>query len=103
MSLEDYDTSNLPELTPISSNQHVKKAIQNSTITTVDNSVNASLKTLMEEHVAMPLNINKLTNTFYDQLKNLTSILKDNVNVEQPQSISSTSCQNQSLVVQTRY
>ena len=83
MSLEDYDTSNLPELTPISSNQHVKKAIQNSTITTVDNSVNASLKTLMEEQVAMSLNINKLTNTFYDQLKNLTSILKDNINVEQ--------------------
>ena len=83
MSLEDYDTSNLPELTPISSNQHVKKAIQNFTITTVDNSVNASLKTLIEQQVAMSLNINKLTNTFYDQLKNLTSILKDNINVEQ--------------------
>ena len=35
MSQEDDDTSNLPELTPISSNQHVKKAIQNSAITTV--------------------------------------------------------------------
>ena len=83
MSLEDYDPSNLPELTPISSNQHVTKAIQNFTITTVDNSVNASLKTLIEQQVAMSLNINKLTNTFYDQLKNLTSILKDNINVEQ--------------------
>ena len=28
MSLQDDDTSNLPELTPVSSNQHVKKAIQ---------------------------------------------------------------------------
>ena len=47
MSLEDDDTSNLSELTPISSNQHVKKAIQNSAVTTVDSSVNVSLKTLM--------------------------------------------------------
>ena len=28
MSLEDVDASNLPELTPISSIQHIKKAIQ---------------------------------------------------------------------------
>ena len=47
MSLEDDDTSNLSELTPISSNQHVKKAVQNSAVTTVDSSVNVSLKTLM--------------------------------------------------------
>ena len=47
MSLEDDDTSNLSELTPISSNQHVKKAVQNSAVTTVDSSVNVSLKILM--------------------------------------------------------
>ena len=47
MSLEDDDTSNLSELTPISSNQHAKKAVQNSAVTTVDSSVNVSLKTLM--------------------------------------------------------
>ena len=47
MSLEDDDTSNLSELTPISSNQHVKKSVQNSAVTTVDSSVNVSLKTLM--------------------------------------------------------
>ena len=47
MSLEDDDTSNLSELTPISSNQHVKKAVQNSAVTTVDSSVNVSMKTLM--------------------------------------------------------
>ena len=28
MSVEDDDNSNLPELTPISSNQHVKKVVQ---------------------------------------------------------------------------
>ena len=47
MSLEDDDTSNLPELTSISSNQHVKKAIKNSAITTVDSSVNVSLETVI--------------------------------------------------------
>ena len=47
MSLEDDDTSNLPELTSISSNQHVKNAIKNSAITTVDSSVNVSLKTVI--------------------------------------------------------
>ena len=79
MSLEDDDTSDLPELTPIISNQHVKKVDQNSAITIVDSSVNVSLKT----QAAMSLNIDKLTNTFSDQLTNLTFILKDNVNVEQ--------------------
>ena len=73
MSQEDDDTSNLPELTPISSNQHVKKAIQNSAITTVDSSVTVSLKRLTEQQAAMSLNIDKLTNTFCDQLTTLTS------------------------------
>ena len=73
MSQEDDDTSNLPELTPISSNQHVKKAIQNSAITTVDSSVTVSLKRLTEQQAAMSLNIDKLTNTFCEQLTNLTS------------------------------
>ena len=53
MSLVDDDTSKLPELTPISSNQHVKKAIQNSAITTVDSSVNVSSKTLIEQQAAI--------------------------------------------------
>ena len=52
MSLEDDDTSNLPEYTLINSNQHVKKAIQNSAITTVDSSINVSLKTLIEQQAA---------------------------------------------------
>ena len=73
MSQEDDDTSNLPELTPISSNQHVKKAIQNSAVTTVDSSVTVSLKRLTEQQAAMSLNIDTLTNTFCDQLTNLTS------------------------------
>ena len=73
MSQEDDDTSNLPELTPISSNQHVKKAIQNSAISTVDSSVTVSLKRLTEQQAAMSLNIDKLTNSFCDQLTNLTS------------------------------
>ena len=73
MSQEDDDTSNLPELTPISSNQHVKKAIQNSAITTVDSSVTVSLKRLTEQQAAMSLNIDTLTHTFCDQLTNLTS------------------------------
>ena len=42
MSLEDDGTSNLPEFTPISSNQFIQQTIQNSTITTVDDSVNVS-------------------------------------------------------------
>ena len=83
MSIEDSDTSNLPELTPISSNQHVNKAIQNSTITIVESSVNVSLKTLIEQQAAMSSNIDKLVNTFCDQLTNLTAILKHHVNVEQ--------------------
>ena len=67
MSLEDGDTSNLPELTPVSSNQHVKKAIQNSTITTFDSSVNVSLKALIEQQTTMSSNIDKLINTFCNQ------------------------------------
>ena len=104
MSVGDDDTSDLPKLTPVSSNQHVKKAIQNSAITTVNSSVNVSLKTLIEQQAAMYLNIDKLPNTFCDQLTNLTSILKFNVNVEQiSRGSSSTSSQEQSLVVKTRH
>ena len=82
MSLEDDDTSNLSELTPISSNQRVEKNTQNSAITTVDSSVNVCLKTLIEQQAAISSNIDKLTNTFCDQLTNLTSILEHTVNVE---------------------
>ena len=81
MSLED-DTGNFSWLTPISSNQRVQKTIQNSTITTIDSSVNISLKTLTEQQAAMSSNIDKFINTFCDQLKNLTSILKHIVNAE---------------------
>ena len=81
MSLED-DTGNFSWLTPISSNQRVQKTIQNSTITTIDSSVNISLKTLTEQQAVMSSNIDKFTNTFCDQLKNLTSILKHIVNAE---------------------
>ena len=96
MSLEDDYTSNLPKLTPISSNKHVKKVIQNSTITTVNSSVNVSLKTLKEQQAAISSNIDKLTNTFCDQLTNLISILRYNVNVEQTtRGSSSTSSQKQ--------
>ena len=48
MSLEDDDTSNLPEFTPICSNQHVKKAVQNSAMRKVDSSADINLKTLIE-------------------------------------------------------
>ena len=89
MSLEDDDTSNLPELTPISSDQDFKKDIQNSAITTVDSSVNVSLKTLIVQQAAMSSNIDKLKNTFCNQLTNLTSILTHNVNVERTSSGSS--------------
>ena len=52
----------------------------------------------------MSSNIDKLTNTFCEQLKNLTSILKHNVNVEQTsKDISSTSSHKQSLVVKTKH
>ena len=104
MSLEDDDTSNLLEFTPISSNQHVKKAIQNSAIATVDSFINASLKTLIKQQAAMYSNTDKLTNTFCNQLTNFTSILTHNVNVEQTlRGSSSTSSQEQSLVVKTRH
>ena len=103
MSLEDDGTSNLPELTPISSNQHAKKVVRNSAITTVDSSVNVSLKTLIEQQPGVYSNIDKLTNAFCDQLTNLTSILKHNVNVEQiSRGSSSTFSQEQSLVVKNR-
>ena len=69
MSLEDDNTSNSPELTPVSSNLHAQKAIQNSTMKTVDNFVNVNLKTLIEQQAAMSLNIDKFTNTSCDQLK----------------------------------
>ena len=102
MSLEDDNTSTLPELPPISSNQHVKKSIQNSALTTVDSSVNVSLKTLIEQQASMSSNIDKLTNTFCNQPTSLTSILTHNVNVEQTSS-GSTSSQEKSLVVKTRH
>ena len=72
MSLVDDDTSNLLELTPINSNQNVQKTILNSTITTVDGSVNVILKTLIQQQAAMSSNIDKFRNTFCVQLKNLT-------------------------------
>ena len=104
MPLEDHDNSNLPEFTSVSSNQPVTKFIQNSAITTVDSSVNVSLKTLIEQQVAISSNIDKLANTFCDELTNLTSILKHNVNVEQAsRGNNSTSSQEQSLVVKTRH
>ena len=62
MSLEGDDTSNLIELTPISSNQRVQKAIEKSIIKTVDSSVDVSLKTLIKQQAAMPSNIDKFTN-----------------------------------------
>ena len=62
MSLEGDDTSNLIELTPISSNQRVQKAIEKSIITIVDSSVDVSLKTLIKQQAAMPSNIDKFTN-----------------------------------------
>ena len=102
MSLEDDNTSNLPKLTSISSNQPAQKAIQNSTITTVDISVNVSLKTLTDKEAAMSSNIDKY-NTFCDQLKNLSSILKLIVNIEQTlRGSSPTFCHEQPLVVKTR-
>ena len=62
MSLEGDDASNLIELTPISSNQRVQKAIEKSIITTVDSSVDVSLKTLIKQQATMPSNIDKFTN-----------------------------------------
>ena len=104
MSLEDDDTSNLPEFTTINSNQRVQKTLRNSTITTADNYFNVSLKTLIKQQAAMSLTTDKLINTFCDQLKNLTSILKHYVNVEQTsRSSSSTSSQEQPLLVKTRH
>ena len=60
-----------------------QKAIQTSIIATVESPVNVSLKTLIEQQAAMSLNIDKFRNTFCDQLKNSTSILNHNVDVEQ--------------------
>ena len=104
MSLEDDNTSNLPELTPISSDQHATKAIQHSIITTVNSYVNVSLKTLIEQQATMSSNNYKLTNIFCNQMTNLTSILNHNVNVEQiSRSSNSKSSQKQYLVVMTRH
>ena len=80
----------------------LKKSIQNFALTTVDSSVNVSLKTLIEQQASMSSNIDKLTNTFCNQLTSLTSILTHNVNVEQTSS-GSTSSQEKSLVVKTRH
>ena len=68
-------------------------------ITTVDSSVNVSLKTLIEQQAAMSSNNEKL-----QILTNLTSILKHNVNAEQTsRGSSSTSSQEQSLILKTRH
>ena len=100
MSLENDDTNNLPEFAPINSNQRVQKTIQNSSIASVDSSVNVNLKTIILQHVAISSIIDKFTNTFCDQLKNLTSILKHNVNVAQTsRHSSSTSSQKQFLAL----
>ena len=76
MSLEDDDPGNLLELIPISSNQHVKSAIQNSTIITVDSSANVGLKTFIKQQATISSNIYKFINNVCDRLTNLTSILK---------------------------
>ena len=82
----------------------LKKTIQISTITAVDSCVNVSLETLIEQQTAISLNIDNLTITFYDQLKNLISIINDNVNAEQTSRGSIlTSSEEQSLVVKTRH
>ena len=94
----------LLQLAQIISSKRVKKAIQNSAITTVDSSVNVSFKTLIEQQAAISSNIDKLTNTFCNQLTNLTSILTHNVNVEETsRGSSSTSSQEKSLVVKNRH
>ena len=51
----------------------------------------------------MSSNIDKLTNTFCDQLTNLNSILTHNVDLNRPQGSSSSFSQEQSLVVTTRH
>ena len=104
MSLEDDDTSNLPELTPMSSDQHARKAIQHSIITIVDSYVNVSLKTLIEQQATMSSNNYKLTNICCNQMTNLTSILNHNVNVKQiSRDSNSKSSQKQYLVDKTRH
>ena len=104
MSLEDDDPGNLPELIPISSNQHVKNAIQNSTIITVDSSANVGLKAFIKQKATISSNIYQLINNACDRLTNLISILKQNVNDEQTsRGRSSNSCHEQSLVVKTRH
>ena len=44
MSLEDDGTSNIHKPAPISSNQHVKKVVQNPAITKVDSSGQSKLE-----------------------------------------------------------
>ena len=62
----DNDTSNLPEFTPVSSNQRVKKPFRTprTTITTVYNSVNLRLQALIEQQAALSSNAGNITNTF---------------------------------------
>ena len=97
MYLEDNDTSNLRELTPITSNQHVKKVLQNSATTTVDSFVNVSLKILIEQQAAMSSSNDKLTNTFCYKLTNLTAIPKHNANSEKTSRGSSSTSGRNSL------
>ena len=60
--------------------------------------------TLLEQPAALSSNIDMFTNTLCDQLKNLTSILKHNINVEETSTgSSSTSSQEQSLVDKNRH
>ena len=65
MSLEDDNTSNLPEATPIGSNQHIKKAVQNSAVTKAGNSFKVSLNTIIKQQAAMFSNIDDLTNNLH--------------------------------------
>ena len=83
MSLEEVDISNLLEFIPMGLNQHVKNVVQNYPIIKVDSSMNVTFRHLKSTKAAISSNIDKLRNTFCNQLTKLTSILKLNVNVEQ--------------------
>ena len=65
MSLEDDNTSNLPVAPPVGSNQHIKKAVQNSVMTKVGNSFKVSLNTIIKQQAAMFPNIDNLTNNLH--------------------------------------
>ena len=95
MSPENADNSNLPEVTKISSNQHVKKQFK-TPLSQQLIVVNVNLRTPTEQQAVMSSNTDKLTNTFYDQLTHVTSVLKHNVNVEQ-NSRGSTSTSSQEV------